>query len=229
MNKFSRPVCIVILACLPVIGILYAKSPADSKRAKQKVLVEAMIVQVSGDTLDKLQIGRYLVGPTVVGPSEVAPPEVTVPLATLLYVLADPNAVNVIAKQKLLVYAGQTGKLTTGQKLKYLVKKDDGSFEQKTTDKPIGTTFEATPFIDKDGDILLAFKFQQFSVAPPKEVDPQTSLPIGEPIIGVMGVDSDLTKFKLGEPMIVGGMITPWNEQFVLVRADVLEQPAEAK
>jgi len=97
MNKFSRPVCIVILACLPVIGILYTKSPADSKRAKQKVVVEAMIVQVSGDTLDKLQIGRYLVGPSVVGPSVVAPPEVTVPLATLLYVLADPNAVNVIA------------------------------------------------------------------------------------------------------------------------------------
>ncbi len=212
MNKFSKQVCIVVLSCLLAIGILYAKSPVDSKRPKQKVLVEVMIVQISSDTLDKLQIGRS------VEPSS----KVTVPLAMLLYVLADPNAVKTIAHPKLVVLAGHTGTITNRQKVEYLVKRDDGSFEQKTSEMSIGTTLQAAPVIDKDGDILLDFKFEQFSAPPPKEVDPQTALPIGRPMIGFTSTNSRL-ELKPGVPMIAGGIEIPAAQRFVLVRADILE------
>ncbi len=213
MNKFSKQVCIVILVCLLVTGILYAKSSVDSTGSEQKVLIEAMIVQISSETIDKFQIGRNI------EPSS----KVTVPLATLLYVFADPNAVNVIAKSKLRVCAGQMGKVTAGQKLKYLVKRDDGSFEQKTTEKVIGTTFEATPVIDKNGDILAGFKFERITAAPQWQIDPKTSLPIGEPVLGSMGVDNELTKLKSGEPMIVGGSTAPNRQVFFLIRAEILQ------
>ena len=214
MKKFSRLIYIAILACLPVISLLYAKSSTDSVESKPKILVEAMIVQVSREALDKLQVG-----------GNVEPlSEVTVPLAMLLYLFADPNAIKVTAKPKLLIYASQTGKLYTGQELKYLIKKENGSFEQKTTDEPIGTTLEATPFIDKDGDILLNFKFEHFSIIePPKEIDPQTSLPIGGPIIDCSSVNSRL-KLKSGEPMIAGGSVKSGAQQFILVRAEILKE-----
>lgn len=212
MNKFSRPVCIVVLACLPVIGILYAKSPVDSQRPKQKVLVEAMIVQISGDTLDKLQIGRS------VEPSS----KVTVPLATLLYILADPNAVKTIAHTKLVVLAGHTATSTNQQKVKYLVERNDGSFEQKTSEMSIGTELQAAPVIDKDGDILLDFKFKLSSAASPKEIDPQTALPIGRPMIGITSTNSRL-KLKPGVPMIAGGIEKSAALRFVLVRAEILK------
>lgn len=218
MSRFSKSIYIVILASLLAIGILYAKSPGDSKRSTQKVLVEAMIVQISANTLDKLQIGRNL------EPSS----KVTVPLASLLYVLADPNAVSVIAKPQIQVFAGRTGKVTAGQKLKYLIKKDDGSFEQKTTNMPVGTTLQAMPIVTKDGDILLDFRFEHFSVAPPKATDPETSLPIGVPVISCHSLNSRL-KLKPGEPMIAGGIEKPAAQEFVVVRADILEQPPEVK
>lgn len=218
MNKFSRQVCIAVLAPLLLIGILYAKALTDSVEPKPRILIETMIVQVSRDTLDKLQVGRNM---------EPAS-KVTVPLASLLYVLADPNAAKVIAKPKLMVWAGQTGKVTVGQKLKYLVKRNNGSFEQKTTDMPVGTTLEATPTIGKDGDILLNFKFEHFSVAPSKEIDPQTFLPIGEPLIGIQSVNSRL-KLKPDDPVIAGGGIDKSGAQFILVRVEILEQPAKAQ
>lgn len=215
MNKFSRSVHIAILACLLVMGILYAKTPTSAVASKPKVLIEGIMIEVSSDALDKLQIARN------VEPSS----KVTVPLATLLYVLADPNAVKTVFSPKLLAYTGQTAKIATGEKLKYLVRKDDGSLEQKTTDRAIETTLEATPVIDKDGDILLNFKFEHFSVAPAKEIDPQTSLPIGEPMFGSRTVNTRL-KLKPGEPMIAGGIEKPGGQEFILVRATILEQPA---
>lgn len=215
MEKFSRSVCIVILGCLLVIGILYAKAPTASVKSKPKVLVEAMVMQVSGDALGKLQIGR----------NRVPSSKVTVPLATLLYVLADPNAVKVIAKQELLVWAGQTGMVSTGEKVKFLVKKE-GRLEEKTTDTPIGTTLQATPVIDEDGDIMLNFKFEHcFIIDPPKEIDPQTSLPIGPPMTS-SGLVNTRLKLKSGEPMIAGGMETPGAQVFIIVRAEILERPA---
>lgn len=213
MNRFSRQVCIVILAYLVAGGILHARSPADSKRPMQKVLIEAMKVQVGNETLEKLQVANRGV------PSS----EVTVPLATLIYVLADPNAVKVTTKQKMVVWVGQMGRLTTGKKLKYLVREKDGSLEQKITDKPDGTILKATPVVSKDGDILLKFEFGHFSVAPAKEIDPQTSLPIGEPIISGTAVEIPEVRLKPGEPTIVGGMRKAGWQGFVLVRAEILE------
>ncbi|MCJ7778482.1 MAG: hypothetical protein MUP16_09230, partial [Sedimentisphaerales bacterium] len=159
-----------------------------------------------------------------------APPSsnITVPLASLLYVLAEPNAVKTISSPKIVVYAGQTGQITDGQKLKYLVKKDDGSFEVKTTDMPVGTTLETTPVIDKDGGILLNFKFEHYTVAPPEETDPQTSLPIGTPTISCSSLNTRL-KLKPGEPMIAGEIEKSAAQGFVLVRVEILGQPAENK
>ena len=53
----------------------------------------------------------------------------------------------------------------------------------------------------------------------------QTSLPIGEPLIGVSSVNSRL-KLKSGEPTIAGGMETPGAQVFIIVRAEILERPA---
>jgi type II secretory pathway component HofQ len=214
MNKFSKPACITILVCLLAICISSKTSSVNSKISEKKVLIEAIIVEISGDALNKLQISRN------VAPSS----KITVPFATLLYVLADPNAVKTIASAKIVVYAGQMGQITDGQKLKYLVKKDDGSFEEMTTDMSVGTTLEATPII-KDGDILLNFKFEHYTVAPPQETDPQTSLPIGPPTI--KGRSSVNTRLKLapGEPMIAGGIEKPTGRGFILVRAEILKQP----
>lgn len=212
MDKFSRPVCIVILACLPVIVILYAKAAAGSAEAKPKVLVEALEVQISADAL-------------VVFHANFREPreQVTMSLPSLLWVLADPNAVKKIASSKILVWAGETGKVQTGEKLKFLVKEETRA-EQETTETHIGTTLEATPFIDKEGDILLNFKFEHFSIIePPKEIDPQTSLPIGAPIIDCSSVNSRL-KLKSGEPMIAGSSVKSGAQQFILVRAEILKE-----
>jgi len=130
-----------------------------------------------------------------------------------------------LAKQKLLVWAGQTGMVSTGEKVKFLVKKE-GRLEEKTTDTPIGTTLQATPVIDEDGDIMLNFKFEHcFIIDPPKEIDPQTSLPIGPPMTS-SGLVNTRLKLKSGEPMIAGGMETPGAQVFIIVRAEILERPA---
>ena len=191
-----------------------AEAPTGAAGPKPRVLVEAIIVQLSTDALAGLQLE------TNVEPSS----EITVPLPVLLYVLADPNAVKTIASAKVLVRAGETGKVNVGQKVKYLVKTNDDSFEQRTTDTPIGTILETTPVIDKDGDIILDLKFEHFAVIPPKEIDPQTSLPIGEPMTDATTVNTRI-KLRSGEPAIVGGMgmTTSALQQFVLVRADIIE------
>ncbi len=206
MKKLSKTVCIVILVCLPAIAILYAKATAEPV-----VLVEALIVQVGSEASQTLGMDVFEPGA-----------EVTIPVAELLWLLADANSAKLIASAKLKVPAGETAKVGTGEKVKFLIKKDDGSLEQKTTDTPIGTTLEATPVIDKDGDILLDFKFEHFSAAPAKEIDPQTSLPIGPPIISIQSERSRL-KLKSGESMIAGGWTNVAAQRFVLVRATILE------
>jgi len=180
---------------------------AESPTGPSKMLVEAIIVQVSADTLERLRIE----------PNTEPLSEVTVSLPMLLYVLADPNAAKTITSAKVKVWAGETGKVKIGQNAKYLIKTDEGSFEQKTTNTFFGTTFEVTPAIDKDGDIWLSFKFEHLEAVPPKEVDPQTFLPIGEPISGDITTLNTRVKVKSGEPMIVASSPA----QFVLVRADI--------
>ncbi len=184
-----------------------AESPTNSAETKREVLVEAIIVQVSADALARLRIE----------PNMEPSSEVTVSLPMLLYVLADPNAAKTITSAKVKVWAGETGKVKIGQNIKNLIKTNEGSFEQRITDTPFGTTFEATPAIDKDGDIWLSFKFEHLEAVPPKEVDPQTSLPVGEPTPGDITTLNTRVKVKSGEPMIVGS--SP--QQFVLVRADI--------
>jgi Flp pilus assembly secretin CpaC len=214
MTKFSKRV-IVSLAGLLAVSILCAKSACGPEISERQVLVEAMMLEVSSDALDRLQIGQDVI------PSS----KVTVPLATLLYVLANPNAVKTIVSPKIVVYTGQTGQVTDAQKLKYLAKTDEGSFEERTTVMPVGTTLEARPRIDKEGDILLDFKFEHFAAASPKEIDPQTSLRIGPPIISCSSVNTRL-KLKPGQPMIAGGIEKPTGRGFILVRAEILAQPA---
>jgi len=76
---------------------------------------------------------------------------------------------------------------------------------------------------------MLSFRFEHcFIIDPPKEIDPQTSLPIGPPMTSSSLVNTRL-KLKSGEPMIAGGIKIPRAQVFVLVRADLLEQPAEAR
>ena len=134
MNKFSRPVCIAILASLPVIVILYAKAAAGSAEAKPKVLVEALEVQVSADAL--VVLNANFREPRV---------QVTVSLPSLLWVLADPNVVKKTASSKILVLAGETGKVQIGEKLKFLVKKES-RLEQKTTETPTRNNIRSNAF-----------------------------------------------------------------------------------
>lgn len=216
MMRISRN--IVVLAGVLMVAIFLsirtkvvfseqAESPTISADTKQEVLVEAVMVQVSADTLESLQIK----------PNMKPSSKVTVSLPVLLYVLADPNAAKTITSARVKVWAGETGKVKIGQNIKYLIKTDEGSFEQRTTDTFFGTTFEATPAIDKDGDILLNFKFEYLEAVPPKEVDPQTSLPLGEPAKSATTTLNTRVKVKSSEPIIVCS--SP--QQFVLVRADI--------
>jgi len=128
MNKFSKPVCIVILGCLLVITILYAKAPAGSAESKPKVLIEAITVQVNSDVWQILRMNAFAPGA-----------KVTIPVAKLLWLLTDSNSAKVLESAKIKVWPGQTGKLSAGEKVKFLVKKES-RLEEKTTDTPIGTT-----------------------------------------------------------------------------------------
>lgn len=212
MKKLLRPTCGVVLASLLLIGILYAKASTTSAESTPEVLVEAMIVQVSTDALAKLQV-------------EVSQPlsefEVRVPLPVLLYVLAKPNAVKTISSAKIKVPTGQTGMVNTGHKVEYLIETDEGLFEQKTTDMPIGTTLEASPTIVLDGNILLKFRFEHFTIESAEKTDTETSLPIGRPIINSITLDNRV-KLKSGETMIVGSMEKTNSIVFILVRAEIL-------
>jgi hypothetical protein len=216
MARISRNILVLAGAVAAVfssgISAGQAESPTSSADTKHEVLVEAIIVQVSADTLARLRIE----------PNMEPSSKVTVSLPVLLYVLADPNVAKTITSARVKVWAGETGKVKIGQNIKYLIKTDEGSFEQRTTDTFFGTTFEATPAIDKDGDILLNFKFEYLEAVPPKEVDPQTSLPIGEPIPTVITVNTRV-KVRSGEPVIAGRTaIAPSGpQQFVLVRVDI--------
>jgi hypothetical protein len=213
MNKFLRLACIVILALALAITILRAKASSGSAASKPQVLVEAMIVQARGKFLEDLGCASYV-------PNQ----QVTIPLAKLLWLLADPNNAKVLASAKLKTPPGQTGTITTGEKLKYLVKKDDGSFEQKTTEMPIGTMLKVTPIIDTDGNILLAFKFVHCTVVePPREIDSETGLPVGEPVIGLTVTDNARTLLKPADPMIAAGSSTPDAQRLILIRAEILK------
>jgi hypothetical protein len=216
MMRISRNI-VVLAGVLMVVVFLairtkvvfseQAESPTISADTKQEVLAEAVMVQVSAETLERLRIK----------PNMKPSSKVTISFPVLLYVLADPNSAKTITSAKVKVWAGETGKVKIGQNIKYLIKTDEGSFEQKTTDTFFGTTFEATPAIDKDGDILLNFKFEYLEAVPPKEVDPQTSLPIGEPTQIATTTLNTRVKVKSGEPTIVSS--SP--QQFVLVRANI--------
>ena len=212
MTKISRD--ILILACVLVMAICYAKLPAGLAERKPQVLVEVelMRAEVSNDVSQILRLNASAPGT-----------EVTIPVAKLLWVLRDPNSVKVLAAPQITVWPGETAKLSTSERIKFLIRKDDGSFEQKTTETAIGTTLEATPIIDKDGDILLNLKFEHFSLLPAQEIDPQTSLPIGPPMIGSSLVNNRL-KLESGEPMIAGGIEKPGAQIVILVRAKILER-----
>ena len=85
-------------------------------------------------------------------------------------ILADPNAIKTIASAKIKTSVGETGRIDTGERIKYLIEKDDGSFEQKVANNPNGTTLVATPAIDRQGKIRLDFKFEHTTVTLPKEI-----------------------------------------------------------
>jgi len=217
MTRISRNIAVLVSALVVAVflgGISagQAEFPAGSAGLKREVLVEAIVVQVGADALARLRIG----------PNMEPLSEIKVSLPMLLYVLADPNAAKTITSAKMKVWAGETGEVKNGQNIKYLIKTDEGSFEQRVTDTFFGTIFEATPVIDEEGDILLSFKFEHLEAVPPEEVDPQTSLPIGEPIQVAATTLISRVKIKSGEPMIAGRMEMTASEpqQFVLVRAE---------
>lgn len=210
MNSFLKPTHIVILSSV-LIGFSYAKSPADSTESKLKVLVEAKTVQVSTDVFTKLKLSGKV----------DCRSEVTVPLPILLYVLADPNATKTLSSAKTKATVGQTSKVNAVQKVEYLVKTNGGTLEKKTTDMCVGPTLEATPIIDKDGDIILNFNFVHYTLASPQKIDHQTSLPIGKPVTVGRTVNGQV-KLNSGEVAIVGAIRKAHSEVFILVRAEIL-------
>jgi len=203
--------CISILTLVSMISILYAEAP-NSRGSKTRILIEAMTVQVNNNVLSALQLDN-----------NVEPlSNVTVPLPSLLYILADPNSVKIVASTKIETFVGETGEIDTGERIKYLIKKDNGSFEEKTTDKPIGTTLVATPTIDRQGKIQVDFKFEHTTVILPKEIDHETSPPIRKPVEDNKTLNS-IVKLTSGEPIIVGTSVTSDSKSFTLVRAEVLK------
>jgi len=142
-------------------------------------------------------------------------------------ILADPNAIKTIASAKIKTSVGETGRIDTGERIKYLIKKDDGPFEQKVTNNPIGTTLLATPAIDRQGKIRLDFKFEHTTVILPKEIDQANSLPIGKPVEDSKTVSS-IVKLNSGESIVVGNSVTSHSKSFTLIWAEILRNQ-EAK
>ena len=218
MKKLSKPFSIVLSVCLPLVAFSLANPPHRFTQPKQKVLVEAIIVQVSTHALEKLGIDRNI--------DHTA--DVVVPLPVLLYVLADPNAANVVARQKLLVRSGETGKVQTKQKPKILTRADEKRTADSTADVPIGTTMEAKPIIDNDGNILLDLKFVHCVIAETNNIEPQQPFGINRPPITREVINTRL-KLKPSRPVIAGRSMTIKGQRFVLVSAEIVgEKDSEA-
>jgi hypothetical protein len=196
-----------------VIAVCNAKTPIGFSKPKQKVLVEAIIVQVSTHALEKLGIDRNIDHTS----------DVVVPLPVLLYVLADPNAANILARQKLLVSSGEIGKVQTKQKPKILTRGDEKRTADSTANVPIGTTMEAKPIIDSDGNIFLDLKFVHCVIAETNNIEPQQPFGINRPPITREVINTRL-KLKPGRLVIAGRSVTTKGQRFVLVSAEVVSE-----
>ena len=138
MNRFSKPVCIAILAYILPIVVLGANAQPIPAKAGPEVLIETMEVQVNADALQKLRIS-----------SPAPKAEVTASVAKLLWLLTDPNNSKLLDSAKIKVQSGKTGIGGTGKKLKYLARTNADSFTEKLTDEAVGTTVEASPSIGR--------------------------------------------------------------------------------
>ncbi len=209
MNRFSKPVYIAILAYILPIVVLGANAQPIPAKAGPEVLIETMEVQVNADALQKLRIS-----------SPAPKAEVTASVAKLLWLLTDPNNSKLLDSAKIKVQSGKTGIGGTGKKLKYLARTNADSFTEKLTDEAVGTTVEASPSIGRRGDITIDFNYKNFTAEPPKEIDPKTSLPIGQPVTNVLTVKRQL-KLKSGETVIAKSIKQGPVQTFVLVRAEL--------
>ncbi len=210
MKKFLILACIGILAFVSIVHSLYANT-ANPPASKAIVSIEAMTIKVSGKTISQFRLGDNF------DPSA----NVMISLPALLYIMADPNAVQKVAYTKIQTPADETGKSKTPDQLKYLVRKSDGTLEQQVTDKPIGAILEATPAIDNQGRILLDYKYQYTSAILSKQIDSVTSLSIGKPSENSQTLNGKVILIP-GVPTVVGGLNTETERTYTLIRAEIL-------
>jgi hypothetical protein len=177
-----------------------------------KILVEARIVQISDGLWAKLGVGN--------GPAPAR--NVTMPLASLLYVLGEPNAVRAVASARAEARVGQTGEVHTGEKMRFLMPTPSGQLQTMATDTPVGTALTVRPLAVREHDILLQVEFTHSQAQRPQKVDPASSLPVGPPIINSQKLINAELHLTPGEPMIAGGLSGSGIHTYTLIRVEVL-------
>jgi hypothetical protein len=193
MGTLGRVACSCVL--VTAMGLALGESSKRAEDRRPQILVEARIVQISGTLWSKLGV-----------PNDPAlSTEVTIPLAPLLYALGEPNAVRTVAAAKAQARFGQTEVVSTGEPMKYLLRTPGGALEPGTTETPVGTSLTVLPLALSEGRILLRMEFTHSSAERPREVDPNSSLPIGLPIISRYK-HATTAQLLAGQPMIVGGV-----------------------
>lgn len=213
MKRFLKLSGITVLVCIMLTGALHAAVDKSAESVK-RVLVEAIEVQLSGDVSEAL--GTSFIKPDA---------EVNMPVAKLLWLFAEPNSVKLIESLELIVLDGQTAKVGTAKQIevKYSVKEDVNCPGWKVVEIPVETSLEATPSIDKDGDIVLNFDFKHFvGEWLPKDIEPKMCVVRGGAAAGCTVVKTRI-ELKSGEPIIAGGQMTGAGWLLVLVRAVILE------
>lgn len=209
MRRLSRAACVAILVYILLIAVSWSSAQPSPAETGPEVIVETVELEVKTAALQKLGISSPAPGA-----------EVTVSVAKLLWLLADPNNSKLLTSTNIKVQSGKTARVSIGKRLKYLVRTGADSFTEKLTDEAIGTTVEVLPSVDRWGDITIDFKCENFTIEPPKEIDPKTSLPIGPPVTSSTTVNRQL-RLRTGETVIAGGTNKGGFQRFVLVRAEI--------
>ena len=175
--------------------------------------MEVNTVKVRKSVFSKLGVSNE------VGPQS----EVTILFPNLLYVLSDPNAIEIVYTVKIKATSGETKKVNRGKKIKYLVKTDKDDFEQKETPMPVGVILEVTPTLSGHQKISIDVKLEHYAATPPKMIDKQSSLPIGEPMISSKSIRSSV-EISSGDTTIIGRVSTIDSMEFTLLRAYIISE-----
>jgi hypothetical protein len=209
MSKIVK-VSIIALAVLPVLCNLESraadKQEADAQQKVEnpykgaRVLVEALLVEVKLDALDKAGVGLLS--------KEQAS------AAKILEIIKDKNAGRILTSEKLALVNSHSGHMSASSRKEIPVNRDPNSKVTTWSQYDTGSTIDATLGIDSDGRIFIDFKMDIRMLSTDSRAEN-----LAPEVLNCTW--NSMVSMKSGTPVIASGLESKDKMAYLILRANI--------